>query len=220
MAAVIMGISGSPIEESNTDRALREILERTGLEYEFIKLSRFSIEPCRACLGCTDDNSCRIYDNGRALAERFARMKGFVIGGYSTYGSLDSRTKTFMERMYCLRHIRSKNKGKLGIAVVTTDAAAAEAGLVEKQFSLWMEQEGIRNLGALVVPGNNSCIRCGHSKQCISLDRQKTMGPAESIRLEKAQLQPTVMTRAAELAIKLRDAVLASSAAVTEEART
>ena len=58
----ILGVSGSPIKNSNTDRAVRTVLEATGAETEFIKLSEFQIEPCRACLGCVDTNECVIGD--------------------------------------------------------------------------------------------------------------------------------------------------------------
>ena len=129
MAATVLGISSSPVPESNTDRAVREILEHCELDYQFIKLSSLALEPCRACQGCTEDNSCRIHDNGRVLAEQFAQARAFVLGGYTSYGSLDSRTKIFMERMYCLRHLRSRNKGKLGISVLTTSNDADAGGL-------------------------------------------------------------------------------------------
>ena len=34
----VMGISGSPIPNSNTDRAVKAVLDATGLETEFFKL--------------------------------------------------------------------------------------------------------------------------------------------------------------------------------------
>ncbi len=212
MAATILGISGSPVVESNTDRAIREILEHTGLDYEFIKLSNFHLEPCRACLGCTDDNSCQIYDNGRLLAEKFASAKGFVIGGYSSYGSLDSRTKMFMERMFCLRHVRSKNRGKVGVCVITAESDTGEVDLLQQQFNLWMDAEEITNLGTLVVPGDTSCIRCGHTRQCVTPEPGISLQAASAIALHEARLEPTVMASAAELGAKLRDAVTAQLA--------
>ena len=45
MAATILGISGSSILDSNTDRAVHLILKSTGLSAEFIKLSDLSFEP-------------------------------------------------------------------------------------------------------------------------------------------------------------------------------
>ena len=39
MSIQIVGISGSPIPNSNTDRAVQRILEFTGLSTQFVKLS-------------------------------------------------------------------------------------------------------------------------------------------------------------------------------------
>ena len=119
MSAQILGISGSPIPESNTDRAVKHILELTGLRTEFVKLSGLSLEPCRAGLGCASGNRCVVSDDGPAVAEKFAAARGFVLGGFTPYSSLDARSKAFMERMYCLRHRRMGNAGKAGVAVIT-----------------------------------------------------------------------------------------------------
>ncbi|MFZ3168752.1 MAG: NAD(P)H-dependent oxidoreductase [Candidatus Methanoperedens sp.] len=59
----VLGISGSPVNNSNTDRLVKTVLEATGLDYEFIKLSEYYIHPCRACLGCARDNICKQPDD-------------------------------------------------------------------------------------------------------------------------------------------------------------
>ncbi|MFC1836410.1 NAD(P)H-dependent oxidoreductase [Thermodesulfobacteriota bacterium] len=56
MSPQILGISGSPIKNSNTDRLIKAVLESSGLKYEFVKLSKISVKPCIACLGCKKDN--------------------------------------------------------------------------------------------------------------------------------------------------------------------
>jgi multimeric flavodoxin WrbA len=99
MAAEVLGISGSPIPDSNTDRAVKCALEATGLSTDFVKLSDLRMEPCRACLGCKDTNKCVVEDDAQALAEKFRTAKAFVLGAYTPYSSLDARTKMFMERM-------------------------------------------------------------------------------------------------------------------------
>ena len=45
----IVGISGSPIPNGNTDRMTKAILEESGKEAKFINLSTLSYTPCRAC---------------------------------------------------------------------------------------------------------------------------------------------------------------------------
>ena len=41
----ILGVSGSPVKNSNTDQALKAALAASGLETEFIKLSEYKVEP-------------------------------------------------------------------------------------------------------------------------------------------------------------------------------
>ena len=54
----LQGISGSPIDNSNTDSAMKAALEATGVETGFISRVDCSITPCRACIGCVDTNRC------------------------------------------------------------------------------------------------------------------------------------------------------------------
>lgn len=49
MSPQLIGISGSPIKNSNTDRLTEIFLEAGGLETEFVKLSRINVRPCFAC---------------------------------------------------------------------------------------------------------------------------------------------------------------------------
>lgn len=56
MSPRIVGISGSPIKNSNTDRLIKLVLKASGLPGEFIKLHGHTLGACRACLGCVKDN--------------------------------------------------------------------------------------------------------------------------------------------------------------------
>ncbi len=187
MAAQILGISGSPIPNSNTDQAVRAVLAHSGLESEFIKLSDLTIEPCRACLGCVHTNQCVVADDGATLAEKFRAARAFVLGAYTPYGSLDARTKTFMERMYCLRHLTGLNRGKIGAAVITTACPPDNpqmppaAATATTQIGVWMMEEGMQNLGSIILLGNVPCIRCGHGDQCEMSGVKMLSGPGATV---------------------------------------
>ncbi|MHC4441540.1 MAG: flavodoxin family protein [Planctomycetota bacterium] len=218
MAARILGISGSPIPNSNTDRTIQYILEHTGLETEFIKLSSLDIAPCRACLGCTETNQCVVKDDGPALTERFRQAEAFVLGGYTPYSSLDARIKTFMERMYCLRHQTGLNRGKIGVSVITTACPPGAENLppaaetAKSQIEFWMMEEQMTNLGSLIVIGNVPCIRCGYGDECELSGIKMLVGPeatVESIGIHTFEGDTALVERAAELGRKIREAVLA-----------
>ena len=63
----ILGISGSPIKKSNTDRLVQVVLAVSGLKAEFVKLSRINVRPCIACLGCKAGESQQRYGFHQAI---------------------------------------------------------------------------------------------------------------------------------------------------------
>lgn len=168
----VLGISGSPIAGSNTDRALTLALESTGLEMEFVKLSNYRVEPCRACLGCLKTNRCVINDDGVLLAEKVKEADALIIAGFTPYSSLDARTKGFIERMYPLRHNKAFMAGKPGGAIITYAVPAdnemlppaAEYGLNAIKF--YMLEEEMDFVGEVRVLGNVPCIKCGMGNEC------------------------------------------------------
>lgn len=220
MAAEVLGISGSPIPDSNTDRAVKCALEATGLSTAFVKLSDLRMEPCRACLGCKDTNKCVVEDDAQALAAQFREAKAFVLGAYTPYSSLDARTKMFMERMYCLRHQAGLNRGKIGASVITTACPPEVAGMppayatANSQIGIWMMEEGMNNVGSMVVLGNVPCIKCGYGDQCEMSAVKMLGGPGstvESFGVHRFETNDALQQNARELGRKIRAAVLAGN---------
>jgi multimeric flavodoxin WrbA len=81
MSIEVLGISGSPIENSNTDRLVQAVLDATGLECEFVKLSQINIRPCLACKRCVQDNICKVEDDFPQLAETIKKAKASILFG-------------------------------------------------------------------------------------------------------------------------------------------
>jgi multimeric flavodoxin WrbA len=167
MKPQVIGISGSPIKNSNTDRVVQEVLKNTGLETEFIKLSKRRVQPCIACLGCTKDNVCKVKDDFQEIAEKVKHAGAIVVGGYPPYGTVDAFTKAFLERLFSLRHQNGLNRGKLAVTVVTAIGRGAP-GLDEAsdQISQALTMEGMEVLGQLKVVGNPECMVCGFGQSC------------------------------------------------------
>ena len=163
----ILGISGSPIKNSNTDRLVQAVLEASGLKSEFVKLSRINVRPCIACLGCKEDNVCKVKDDFPELAEKVRRAGALVVGGYCPYGSVDGFTKAFLERLFSLRHQHGLNRGKLA-AVVTTGIGRGAPGVAEAndQIAHALKMEGMEVLGQLQAVGNPECLVCGFGESC------------------------------------------------------
>lgn len=167
MQPQIIGISGSPIKNSNTDRLIQALLESSGLKSEFVKLSKVNVRPCIACLGCKKDNICKVRDDFPELAEKVRNAGAVVVGGYSPYGMVDGFTKAFLERLFSLRHQNGLNRGKLAV-VVATGIGRGAPGLeaAANQITHALNLEGMNVFGQLKVTGNPECMVCGFGQTC------------------------------------------------------
>jgi multimeric flavodoxin WrbA len=163
----VLGISGSPIKKSNTDRLVQAVLDASGLKTEFVKLSKIQVRPCIACLGCKEDNVCKVKDDYPELAEKIRRAGALIVGGYSPYGAADGFTKAFLERLFSLRHQNGLNRGKLAV-VVTTGIGRGAPGLEEasNQITHALKLEGMEVLGQMKAIGNPECMVCGFGESC------------------------------------------------------
>ena len=214
----VLGVSGSPIKNSNTDRALKVALEATGLETEFIKLSKYTVAPCQACLGCVKTNQCVIEDDGIALAEKAKSADALIIAGFTPYSTLDSRTKAFIERLYPLRHQHGFMAGKPGGAVITCAVPsdnqmlppACDFGVNAVKF--YMMEEGMNFVGEVQVKGNVPCIKCGHGDDCNMSGVKMLYGEAASVAsigVKTFEEQPEAIQAAKELGQQIAKALKA-----------
>ncbi|MDY6823990.1 MAG: flavodoxin family protein [Thermodesulfobacteriota bacterium] len=210
----ILGVSGSPIKNSNTDRAVKTVLEATGAETEFIKLSKFQVEPCRACLGCVDTNECVIGDDGNLLAKKAKEADGLVVGGFTPYSMIDGRTKAFLERLYPLRHKHGYMSGKPGIAVATCATPADCEGMPPacengvNGVMYYMMEEGMNFLGSVRIQGNLPCIRCGNGDECRMTGVRMLFGPqatVDSVGIHTLETQEETEKTARDLGARMQD---------------
>lgn len=204
----VLGVSGSPIPDSNTDRAVKAVLEATGLATEFIKLSAYTVAPCTACLGCVETNRCVIEDDGILLAEKAKAADALVIGGYAPYSTIDSRTKAFIERLYPLRHCKGFMAGKPGGAVITSavppgnETLPPAADMEVNAIMFYMMEEGMKFEGAVKVMGNVPCIKCGHGDECMMSGLKMLHGPDATVAgagVSRFEDQPEALRAATEL---------------------
>lgn len=216
MQARIIGVSGSPIKNSNTDRALKLALESTGLETEFIKLLDYTVEPCRACLGCTKTGRCVIKDDGIELAQKVREADALIIAGYTPYSTLDSRTKAFIERLYPNRHGVAYMKGKPGGAIVTycipksiPQFPASENGV--NAIKYYMMEEDMDYVGDVQVLGNMPCIRCKDGDTCATSGMKMLYGPEATLANTKIGMfeeQPEAVEAAIALGKTIADKLI------------
>lgn len=202
MAVKVLGISGSPVKNSNTDRLVNAILEATGLETEFVKLSRINVRPCFACKKCVPDNICKVKDDFQKLAAKIKNANALVIGAYTPYGQIDGFTKALLERFWSFRHLNNLLKGKLCATVLT---GLDPRGLDAINLALATEirdYERMELVGQLSIQGNLPCLTCGQGDDCEMSGVQLLYGPdarTSAIGYNRVEDQEAIWAEAARL---------------------
>jgi len=209
----VLGVSGSPINNSNTDRALKVALEATGLETEFIKLVEYNITPCRACIGCVETNRCvNTHDDGILLAEKAKAADALIVACYTPYSSIDSLTKAFIERLYQLRHKHGFMAGKPGGAIVACAIPASNKALPPacemgtNAIMYYMLEEGMNFVGSVKILGNVPCIKCGYGNECRTSGLRMIYGneaTVQSVGINKFEEQQDALDAARALGKKI-----------------
>jgi len=165
MSLKILGVSGSPVPNSNTDRAVKAVLKASGANSEFVKLSDITVRPCRACKRCVEDNICKQEDDFPALASKVREASVLMIGAYSPYRSLDAWTKAFLERLWSMRHQNNLNEG-MQVVIITTGVIPMIAKIASDTIASRVKTESMEVIETIWIRGNVPCLTCGRGSEC------------------------------------------------------
>lgn len=121
----IVYVSGSPRDGSNTDYILNLMKEKLG--GEFLKLSRFNIEPCAACWKCKENEKCIFQDDmALKITPKLMTADVIVVGSPVFFNNVTAQLKCFIDRTWSLR---GKLRNKIGAAVVVGRKYGAEGAI-------------------------------------------------------------------------------------------
>jgi multimeric flavodoxin WrbA len=125
----VLGISGSPRENGNTDIMIKEALEGArlaGATVEFVGLSGKCIEGCRACPQCGEGGKCCINDDMQALYPMLTAADAIIFGSPIYFGMITAQTKALLDRTYLLAKTGRKLENKVGAAITVGGRAGHE----------------------------------------------------------------------------------------------
>lgn len=163
---MILGFSGSPIQEGNLDRMVQQTLELTREETKFYNLSQLEIRPCRGCLRCVPTNRCVQQDDMNRLLEEIEAAQGVILGTVAYFNHPNAFTRNFMERMYPLRHLKMLTAGKAGAAIAL--GAGPGAGICAAELEEYLGHFMCFKVAGAVAwqTGNPPCFVCGYGAEC------------------------------------------------------
>jgi len=121
----VLGISGSPRKDGNTDilvkRALTVISEHKSVSTEFLRVADHNIKHCEGCRKCMKIGECAIKDDDFSLVlDKLMKADLIVIGAPVYWNSPPGVMKDFIDRTHGfytdLRRLAGKKVGIISVA--------------------------------------------------------------------------------------------------------
>ncbi len=97
----VVGISGSPRREGNTETLLREVLrgaEEAGAETRLLILSKMNIAPCCHCDGCLAEGKCVVQDDMWLIYPEIESLDALVLASPIYFYGVTAQTKAMIDR--------------------------------------------------------------------------------------------------------------------------
>jgi multimeric flavodoxin WrbA len=120
----VVGFSGSPRKESNTDIQVNRVLTacgENGADTEFVKITELYISPCDACWSCAMEGKCHIDDDMQLVYKKLAGAVGIIFGSPVHMGhSISGHAQIFLDRTFSFWHQKNL-KDKVGGTVVVSN---------------------------------------------------------------------------------------------------
>jgi len=164
---MIIGFStGVTGRESNVDRMVKAIMDKSGHESEFVKLTDLNYSGCKGCVQlCAKPQVCKLEDDLFPYYEKIKEADAVVVGSPVYFNSINASTMTFLERFFGYRHVTSAIKGKPFVLATVSGGLydSLRDQFTERLTRLFqVEVLDFVHYSSNIVP----CFRCGRHKQC------------------------------------------------------
>ena len=149
----------------NVDRMVKAILDKSGHEVEFVKLTDLNFSGCKGCVQlCAGPQVCKLKDDAQPYYQKIKEANAVVIGTPVYMDTVTSTAWAFVERFFGYRHVDIPVAGKPFVTVVggamTTDAAQEHLHKLLGMFEV--DIISAIKFKSSVPP----CFKCGRHKDC------------------------------------------------------
>jgi multimeric flavodoxin WrbA len=162
----ILAVSGSPRVEkwSSTLKLVKTVAENTGCDYDLVSLAGKKIQGCIGCMGCADDNICKLKDDFTPLRDKIIAADAYILGGCNFFSTLNASMHCFLERWYQFRHREQSDLwGKPAVTISVGGSKTDPVAKILEQFCMYNLVQVVDSAEGL---GANGCYFCGHGETC------------------------------------------------------
>ena len=215
----IIGFSAGVVgRDSNTDRIVKAIMEKSGYESEFVKLTDLNFSACKGCVWlCAKPEVCMLEDDLFPYFQKVKEADAVVLGTPVHGRTISATMSAFISRLWGFRHVNFAIENKpfiltlSGLVAERLHGAADDFRKALKPFRV--------NVVDIVkyCSGTPPCYRCGRHQECRiggayhkwgDEVRNLTIAPELFRKWEDCPATAAEIEKAAE---KLRNAVLSPS---------
>ncbi len=112
----VLGISGSPRKNGNTDILLKFFsngVKSRNIDISNIYLRDYNLKPCIGCEKCRKDKTCTaIDDDMKKIYSLIDNSDTIILGSPTYFYSVTAITKIFIDRLYCYFNFIGERPGK------------------------------------------------------------------------------------------------------------
>ena len=159
MSSMILGISGSPRKDANTDRMVQAVLSaarKQGSQTEFVRLYDIHLKPCVACESCLKKGTCVLDDDMRRLVARIRQSDLLVLGTPVYWWSASAGFKTFVDRWYSPEVRKALRKKKVVVVIPFADTDEKTASYTCGSLRTSLDYLGVDLVDIILSPGTTN----------------------------------------------------------------
>jgi len=175
----ILGISGSPRKNSNSEALLNAALEpfaEANWNITKISLSEVKIEMCTGCETCVEEKACLINDDMVQVYHAFSTCNAVIIAAPSYWRNVPAQLKALFDRSFAVQGAKPL-KGKLGgaIAVGRATAGGGQSKVLDAIHNFYLSS------GALCVSGELNGVTASADKPGSILEQPRRLEQARAL---------------------------------------
>lgn len=146
----VIGISGSPRKDGNTDTAVKyalELLEQNeSIQTNFLRVYDYDIQPCLGCRECMKKMTCVIDDEFDRLWGELSQASIAIIGAPVYWYAPPGKMKDFIDRTHGYYGCPNGRLAKTKVGIITV---AADSGFEEQETIMksWLRHYGAELVG-------------------------------------------------------------------------
>jgi hypothetical protein len=160
----VIGFSSGTVGRSgNVDRMVKTIMDKSGHENEFVKLTDLVYSGCKGCSWlCAKPQVCILKDDLFPYYQMIKEADAIIVGSPVYSGGINAAALAFLERFHGYYHVTRAIQDKPFVGVVcgyrTADAAVEQLRYKLRRVKLL----DVVEYASCTPP----CVRCGRHQEC------------------------------------------------------